>query len=89
MKPWLEDATGIQLKDDSIDMFCAKYSHTDHLLCHDDELMGRRIAYMYVREFLLWKRHFFLDFTVDLLLQHVLYTGLEFRGWWVTRLVFG
>ena len=46
MKPWLEDATGIQLKDDSIDMFCAKYSYTDHLLCHDDELMGRRIAYM-------------------------------------------
>ena len=46
VKPWLEEATGIPLKDGSIDMFCAKYSHTDHLLCHDDELMGRRIAYM-------------------------------------------
>jgi len=45
IRPWLQDTTGIELED-SIDMFCAKYSHTDHLLCHDDELEGRRIAYI-------------------------------------------
>jgi len=27
-------------------MFCAKYSHGDHLTCHDDQLEGRRVAYI-------------------------------------------
>ena len=45
VKTWLEHVTGIQL-DEEIDLFCAKYSYTDHLLCHDDELEGRRIAFI-------------------------------------------
>lgn len=42
---WLEEVTGIEL-DSIVDMSCAKYNHTDILLCHDDELEGRRIAYI-------------------------------------------
>ena len=45
VKSWLEKVTGIEL-DTEIDLFCAKYSYTDHLLCHDDELEGRRIAFI-------------------------------------------
>ena len=40
VKPWLEEVTGIPLRN-TIDMFCAKYNYTDYLLCHDDELMGK------------------------------------------------
>ena len=40
--------TGIELNQE-IDLFCAKYRYTDHLLCHEDELEGRRIAFiMYI-----------------------------------------
>ena len=42
----VQDLTGIQLND-SIDLFCGKYRSTDYLLCHDDELEGRRIAFIY------------------------------------------
>uniref|UniRef100_H2YMJ6 Fe2OG dioxygenase domain-containing protein n=1 Tax=Ciona savignyi TaxID=51511 RepID=H2YMJ6_CIOSA len=44
--PWLRDTTTIKLNDD-VDMFCAQYKETDYLLCHDDELENRRIAYVY------------------------------------------
>ncbi|XP_021341340.1 prolyl 3-hydroxylase OGFOD1-like isoform X2 [Mizuhopecten yessoensis] len=45
-KEWLETVTHIPLND-KVDMSCAKYEFTDTLLCHDDELEGRRIAFIY------------------------------------------
>lgn len=41
----ITDITGIELKD-QVDMAGLRFSQTDHLLCHDDELEGRRIAYI-------------------------------------------
>ncbi|XP_052257592.1 prolyl 3-hydroxylase OGFOD1-like [Dreissena polymorpha] len=46
IRDWLKCVTGIPLND-TVDAFCAQYKHTDTLLCHDDELEGRRIAYIY------------------------------------------
>ncbi|GFY57993.1 prolyl 3-hydroxylase OGFOD1 [Trichonephila inaurata madagascariensis] len=43
---WMKTITNIPLTD-QVDMFCSCYTYTDHLLCHDDELEGRRIAYIY------------------------------------------
>lgn len=43
--PWLREVTGIPL-DGTISLTCSKYVHTDVLLCHDDELEGRRIAFI-------------------------------------------
>ncbi|GFU53127.1 prolyl 3-hydroxylase OGFOD1 [Trichonephila clavipes] len=43
---WMKTITNIPLTD-HVDMFCSCYTYTDHLLCHDDELEGRRIAYIY------------------------------------------
>lgn len=45
LAPWLRDVTGIPL-DGTISLTCSKYSYTDVLLCHDDELEGRRIAFI-------------------------------------------
>ncbi|XP_074067379.1 prolyl 3-hydroxylase OGFOD1 isoform X1 [Macrotis lagotis] len=42
---WLSDISKIDL-DSTIDIFCAKYEYTDVLLCHDDELEGRRFAFI-------------------------------------------
>ncbi|XP_045149667.1 prolyl 3-hydroxylase OGFOD1 isoform X3 [Echinops telfairi] len=44
-RAWLSDVSNIDL-DSTIDMSCAKYQFTDALLCHDDELEGRRIAFI-------------------------------------------
>ncbi|XP_003391682.1 PREDICTED: prolyl 3-hydroxylase OGFOD1-like, partial [Amphimedon queenslandica] len=44
--PWLRGLTDIDLYE-TVDATCAKYDHTNVLLCHDDELEGRRIAYIY------------------------------------------
>ncbi|KAM9607568.1 prolyl 3-hydroxylase OGFOD1 [Trichechus inunguis] len=44
-RAWLSDISNIDL-DSTIDMSCAKYEFTDALLCHDDELEGRRIAFI-------------------------------------------
>ena len=38
--------TGLQLTSGVIDMHAAIYRDTDHLLCHDDQLEGRKVAYM-------------------------------------------
>lgn len=38
--------TGLKLKK-KVDMAGSLYEDTDYLLCHDDELEGRRIAYIY------------------------------------------
>ncbi|XP_033118300.1 prolyl 3-hydroxylase OGFOD1-like [Anneissia japonica] len=43
---WLTDVTNITFTD-TIDMTCARYEYTDTLLCHDDELEGRRIAFIF------------------------------------------
>lgn len=44
-RAWLSDVSQIDLEP-TIDMSCAKYEFTDALLCHDDELEGRRIAFI-------------------------------------------
>ncbi|XP_075289899.1 prolyl 3-hydroxylase OGFOD1 [Opisthocomus hoazin] len=44
-RAWLSAVTQIELEP-TIDIFCAKYEYTDVLLCHDDELEGRRIAFI-------------------------------------------
>ncbi|XP_041379271.1 LOW QUALITY PROTEIN: prolyl 3-hydroxylase OGFOD1-like [Gigantopelta aegis] len=41
-----EKLTGIDLSE-CIDMTCSKYEYADTLLCHDDELEGRRVAFIY------------------------------------------
>uniref|UniRef100_A0A8C6RU06 2-oxoglutarate and iron-dependent oxygenase domain containing 1 n=1 Tax=Nannospalax galili TaxID=1026970 RepID=A0A8C6RU06_NANGA len=44
-RTWLSGISNIDLEP-TIDMSCAKYEFTDALLCHDDELEGRRIAFI-------------------------------------------
>uniref|UniRef100_UPI00398EA834 prolyl 3-hydroxylase OGFOD1 isoform X2 n=1 Tax=Pristiophorus japonicus TaxID=55135 RepID=UPI00398EA834 len=44
-RTWLSDIAGIKLES-TVDLSCAKYEYTDVLLCHDDELEGRRIAFI-------------------------------------------
>ncbi|XP_076439977.1 prolyl 3-hydroxylase OGFOD1-like [Babylonia areolata] len=44
--PWFRDVTRFPLND-KVDMFCSNYDYTDTLLCHDDELEERYIAYIY------------------------------------------
>ncbi|XP_039736856.1 prolyl 3-hydroxylase OGFOD1 [Pteropus medius] len=44
-RTWLSDVSKIDLES-TIDMSCAKYEFSDALLCHDDELEGRRIAFI-------------------------------------------
>ncbi|XP_029986912.1 prolyl 3-hydroxylase OGFOD1 [Sphaeramia orbicularis] len=42
---WLEEVLGVELEP-TVDISCAKYEYTDVLLCHDDELEGRRVAFI-------------------------------------------
>lgn len=44
-REWLSDIIGVDLER-TLDLFCAKYEYTDVLLCHDDWLEGRRIAFI-------------------------------------------
>ncbi|TFK00114.1 plasma protease C1 inhibitor [Platysternon megacephalum] len=44
-REWLSVVTQVELEP-TIDLSCAKYEYTDALLCHDDELEGRRIAFI-------------------------------------------
>ncbi|XP_068022691.1 prolyl 3-hydroxylase OGFOD1 isoform X2 [Melanerpes formicivorus] len=44
-RAWLSAVTQIELEP-TLDISCAKYEYTDVLLCHDDELEGRRIAFI-------------------------------------------
>ena len=46
VKDWLSGVTGIEFSS-NVDMFSARYDYTDYLLCHDDELEGRRIAFIW------------------------------------------
>ncbi|XP_078587125.1 prolyl 3-hydroxylase OGFOD1-like [Branchiostoma floridae x Branchiostoma japonicum] len=45
MRNWLVEVTGIPLND-KVDITSSIYEHTDTLLCHDDELEERRIAFI-------------------------------------------
>ncbi|KAM8947697.1 prolyl 3-hydroxylase OGFOD1 [Pelodytes ibericus] len=42
---WLSEVTNVKLEK-TVDMSCAQYDYTDTLLCHDDELEGRRFAFI-------------------------------------------
>ncbi|XP_013406972.1 prolyl 3-hydroxylase OGFOD1 [Lingula anatina] len=42
---WMREVTGIPLTD-KVDLTCSRYDDTDVLLCHDDELDSRRIAFI-------------------------------------------
>ncbi|KAK3533758.1 hypothetical protein QTP70_025833 [Hemibagrus guttatus] len=42
---WLSKMLAVDLET-TVDISCAKYEHTDVLLCHDDELEGRRVAFI-------------------------------------------
>uniref|UniRef100_A0A1A7XPX2 Prolyl 3-hydroxylase OGFOD1 n=1 Tax=Iconisemion striatum TaxID=60296 RepID=A0A1A7XPX2_9TELE len=44
-RSWLGEVLGVQLEP-TVDISCAKYEYTDILLCHDDELEGRRVAFI-------------------------------------------
>uniref|UniRef100_A0A8C8FJR3 Prolyl 4-hydroxylase alpha subunit domain-containing protein n=1 Tax=Oncorhynchus tshawytscha TaxID=74940 RepID=A0A8C8FJR3_ONCTS len=44
-RSWLGEVLGIELEP-IVDVSCAKYQYTDVLLCHDDELEGRRVAFI-------------------------------------------
>ncbi|XP_029354031.1 prolyl 3-hydroxylase OGFOD1 isoform X3 [Echeneis naucrates] len=44
-RSWLSDVLDVEL-DPTVDISCARYEHTDILLCHDDELEGRRVAFI-------------------------------------------
>ncbi|XP_067853520.1 prolyl 3-hydroxylase OGFOD1 [Heptranchias perlo] len=44
-RTWLSDIAGVKLET-TVDLSCAKYEYTDVLLCHDDELEGRKIAFI-------------------------------------------
>lgn len=45
-REWVQDVTGFNLSM-TMDMNCARYDYTDTLLCHDDMLEGRKIAYIF------------------------------------------
>ncbi|KAF2369219.1 Oxoglutarate/iron-dependent oxygenase C-terminal degradation domain [Trinorchestia longiramus] len=45
VRDWLISCTRIELAD-TIDLSASLYLHSDSLLCHDDELEGRRIAFI-------------------------------------------
>uniref|UniRef100_A0A4W5M764 Prolyl 3-hydroxylase OGFOD1 n=1 Tax=Hucho hucho TaxID=62062 RepID=A0A4W5M764_9TELE len=44
-RSWLGEVLGVELEP-TVDISCAKYQYTDVLLCHDDELEGRRVAFI-------------------------------------------
>ena len=43
---YMETITEIELKKESIDLSASMYQNTDYLLPHDDQLQGRKIAFM-------------------------------------------
>ncbi|RWS24061.1 prolyl 3-hydroxylase OGFOD1-like protein [Leptotrombidium deliense] len=45
-RKFLSHVTSIELFDDIIDITASKYEYNDVLLCHDDQLEGRRIAFI-------------------------------------------
>ena len=45
LRPWMQHVLGVALSDRP-NLFCAKYGQGDTLLCHDDELEGRCVAFI-------------------------------------------
>lgn len=43
---WMESASGLPLKRNTVDVTANLYSDTDYLLCHDDQIPGRKIAFI-------------------------------------------
>jgi Rps23 Pro-64 3,4-dihydroxylase Tpa1-like proline 4-hydroxylase len=43
----ISQITGVKIKAGTIDMNGSLYEDTDFLLCHDDQLQGRKVAYIY------------------------------------------
>lgn len=39
--------TGVKMKAGASDVFGSRYSSTDYLLCHDDQLEGRKLAFIF------------------------------------------
>ncbi len=44
---YLTTLTGVALRNDALDMGGSLYADTDFLLCHDDQVTGRKIAYIF------------------------------------------
>jgi len=44
---FLNSVTGFKLLEESIDLHATLYTDTDYLLCHDDQLEKRKIAFMF------------------------------------------
>uniref|UniRef100_A0A1I8I517 uS12 prolyl 3-hydroxylase n=2 Tax=Macrostomum lignano TaxID=282301 RepID=A0A1I8I517_9PLAT len=47
VRPWLQRLIGLQLSDVEIDVTCSRYGRGDCLLCHDDRMLGRRVAFVW------------------------------------------
>ena len=47
VKHWVGKAWGVDDLTDEVDAFAARYDYSDYLLAHDDQLEGRRIAYIW------------------------------------------
>lgn len=45
LRPWMQHVLGVDLSERP-NLFCAKYRQGDTLLCHDDELEGRCVAFI-------------------------------------------
>nr|VZI02860.1 unnamed protein product [Spirometra erinaceieuropaei] len=43
---WMKDVTGAELDENDVDCSISRYDPNDYLLCHDDELERRRIAFV-------------------------------------------
>ena len=46
MRPWIQELLHLELESENLDLFCAMYRHSDTLLCHDDQLEGRKVAFI-------------------------------------------
>lgn len=44
---YMESITGLRLKKKAIDLAGSLYEDTNYLLCHDDQLEGRKIAFLF------------------------------------------
>lgn len=45
-RAWVSAVTGVGELDETLDISAARYSRGDHLLCHDDDLSGRAVAFI-------------------------------------------
>ena len=45
-RAWVTAVTGVGELDETLDISAARYTRGDHLLCHDDDLSGRAVAFI-------------------------------------------